>query len=119
MMEFVLTFQQPQAAYELNADPLQGPPALHAWQLYMEAMAAAGIMRGGNRLDALNATTVKVREGKRQVEDGPFAGTKAILGGYVVIDVPSLDEALLWAERSPSAALGATEVWPVKPPGKL
>lgn len=116
-MEFVLTFQQPQTAYELHADPVKGPPSLQAWQLYMQAMAEAGVMRGGNRLNALGATTVRVRDGQRQVQDGPFADTKDLLGGYVVIEVPSLDEALKWAERSPSSVTGSTEVWPVMPNG--
>ena len=112
-MEFVLTFQQPAAVYETNADPIKGAPEMQAWRLYMDSMVEAGVMRGGNRLNAFAATTVRVREGRRQVQDGPFADTKDILGGYVVIEVPSLDEALKWAERSPSARHGSTEVWPV------
>ena len=112
-MEFVLTFQQPAEIYASHADPVKGPPALEAWKLYMDAMTAAGVMRGGNRLDANAATTVRVRGGKRQVQDGPFADTKELLGGYVVVDVPALDEALKWAERSPSSLVGSTEVWPV------
>jgi hypothetical protein len=116
-MEFVLTFPQPAAAYEIHADPVKGPPALQAWKLYMDAMAQAGVMRGGNRLNPFGATTVRVRNGKRQVQDGPFADTKDLLGGYVVIDVPGLDQALQWAERSPSSLTGGTEVWPVVPMG--
>lgn len=112
-MEFVLTFQQPLEIVERDKDPVTGPPALLAWKQYMEAMGAAGVMRGGNRLDALAATSVRVRGGKRQVQDGPFADSKELLGGYVVIDVPSLDEALRWAERSPSSLHGSTEVRPV------
>ena len=112
-MEFVLTFQQPIDVYQMHADPVKGPPALQAWKLYMDAMAMAGVMRGGNKLDALSVTAVRVREGKRHVQDGPFADTKELLGGYVVIDVPSLDEALKWAECSPSSLVGSTEVWPV------
>jgi hypothetical protein len=53
---------------------------------------------------------VRVRDGKRQVQDGPFVETKDLLGGYVVIDVASVDEALKWAERSPSSLVGSTEV---------
>jgi hypothetical protein len=86
---------------------------MQAWRHYMDAMAAEGILRGGNRLDPFGATTVRVRGGHRQVLDGPYAQTKDLLGGYVVIDVPSLDEALKWAERSPSSAAGSTEVRPV------
>ncbi len=112
-MEFVLTFQQPAHVYETNADPVTGPPALQAWKLYMEAMAAEGVLRGANRLDAFSVTTVRMREGQRQVQDGPFADTKDLLGGYALIDVPSLDHALQWAARCPSSIEGSTSVFPV------
>ena len=58
-----------------------------------------------------------IRDGKRQVQDGPYADTKELLGGYLIIDVPTLDDALLWAERSPSSLSGSTEVRPVLPRG--
>lgn len=112
-MEFVLNFIQPAADYEKNALPENLGPGIQAWKLYMEAMGAQGVLRGANRLVPFGATTVRVRQGVRQVQDGPFADSKDLLGGYVVIDVPSLDEALLWAARSPSSQTGATEVWPV------
>jgi len=114
-MEFVLTFQQSADVYAAQANGETGPPILDAWKLYMEAMAGAGVMRGGNRLDARNATSVSVRDGTRHVQDGPYADTKDLLGGYVVIDVASLDEALKWAERSPSSLVGRTDIWPVMP----
>jgi hypothetical protein len=112
-VEFILTFQQPAEVYEAHGDPQRGPALLEPWKLYMDAMDAAGILRGGHRLNALGSTSVRVRAGKRQVQDGPFAETKDLLGGYVVIEAPSLDEALKWAERSPSSMSGSTEVWPV------
>ena len=115
LMEFVLTYHQPAEVYEVNADPVRGVPGMQAWRLYMEAMAAAGILGDTKRLDAFNPTSVSVRNGKRQVQDGPFADTKELLGGYSVIDVESLDEAMKWAERCPSAAVGAVLVWPVIP----
>jgi len=118
-MEFVLTFLQPQAIYERNADPVTGPEGLAPWRLYMQAMAEAGVLRGGQRLDVMSGTRVRVRDGRRQVQDGPFADTKELLGGFVLIDVPSLDEALRWAERAPSSALGSTEVHALKAPGEL
>lgn len=109
-MEFVLTFNQPAAVHEANLDPVTGPPAMMAWKAYMDEMAAAGVMRGGNRLLPLSATTVRVRDGHRQVQDGPFADSKDLLGGYVVIDVASLDDAIAWAGKSPSSLTGNTEV---------
>lgn len=113
-MEFLLAFNQPTEVYELHADPVRGPQALQAWKHYMDAVAAAGVMRGGQRLaPPSTATTVRIRDGQRQVQDGPYADTRELLGGYIVIDVPSLDDALQWAARSPSTLTGSTEVRPL------
>ena len=112
-MEYVLTFNQPAAVHELYADPVKGPAALAAWKTYSDAMGAAGVLRGGNRLSPFSATTVRVRDGKRQVQDGPFAESRELLGGYMVIEVASLDAALEWAAKSPSSIHGSTEVRPV------
>ena len=59
------------------------------------------------------ATTRRVRDGMRQVQDGPFADTKEQLRGYFVIDVPTLDDALARSARSPTAATGTVEIRPV------
>ena len=58
---------------------------------------------------------MRVVDGKRRVQDGPFADTKEQLGGFFVIDVPDLDTALSWAARCPAAASGAVEVRPNLP----
>jgi hypothetical protein len=61
-----------------------------------------------------NATTVQVRDGETLTTDGPFAETKEQLGGYYLIDVESLDEALQWAAKIPSARGGGkVEVRPI------
>ncbi|MDP9124802.1 MAG: CocE/NonD family hydrolase, partial [Pseudomonadota bacterium] len=86
-MEFVLTFHQPAEVFEVNDDPVRGVVPMQAWKLYMEAMVAAGVLRGANRLEQFAPTAVRVRGGKRQVQDGPFADTKDLLGGYAVVDV--------------------------------
>lgn len=116
-MEFVLTFHQPIAEIERHEDPLLGPAALEPWKAYMGELVAAGVMRGGNRLaPPWTASTVRIRDGTRVIQDGPYADTKEVAAGYVVIDVPSLDEALHWAAKSPSSASGSTEVRPVAEP---
>lgn len=113
-MEFVLTFHQPIAEIERQEDPRTAAEALAPWMAYMGELAAAGVLRGGNRLaPPWTATTVRLRDGRRMVQDGPFADTKELAAGYVVLEVPSLDDALKWAERSPSAGTGSTEVRPV------
>ena len=61
------------------------------------------------------ATTLQVVDSKRHIHDGPFADTKEMLGGYVIIDVANLDDALEWAARAPCASAGSVEVRPVLP----
>jgi hypothetical protein len=59
------------------------------------------------------ATSVRVREGKRLVTDGPFAETREQLGGYYLVDVKDLDEAISIAGRIPGARIGTIEIRPV------
>lgn len=61
------------------------------------------------------ATSVRVRGGKRQITDGPFAETTEQLGGYYIIDVENLDEAIAIASRLPPAKKGTVEIRPVFP----
>jgi hypothetical protein len=90
-----------------------------AYFAYTEAMKKAGVWVGGERLrPTSDATTVRVKDGKTQVLDGPYAETKEQLGGYYMIEVPDLDAALSWAARCPGAAAGTMEVrpiWPMQP----
>ena len=60
-----------------------------------------------------DATTVRVRDGKTLTTDGPFAETKETLGGYYMIDVDTLDEALEWAAKMPNIGYGSVEVRPI------
>jgi hypothetical protein len=64
-----------------------------------------------------SATTVRVREGKALLTDGPFAETREHLGGYMLIDVPDLDAAIAFARRSPLAGAATLEVRPVREGG--
>ena len=81
---------------------------------YTEAMKKAGIWLGGDRLrPTATATTVRVRDGKQQVIDGPYADTKEQLGGYYMIEAKDLNEALTVASRIPTAQVGAIEVRPI------
>ena len=59
------------------------------------------------------ATSVRVRDGKRLVTDGPFAETREQLGGYYLIDAANLDDAIRIAERVPPAQFGTIEIRPV------
>ena len=102
-------------AAQADAAPASGPHAdMDAWNAYSKAMIDAGVMRGGNALKpGFTATTVRLRDGSREVHDGPYSDSKEELGGYYVIDVPDLDAALQWAARNPAAVHGAVEVRPI------
>ncbi len=94
-----------------EADQING-----AYMGYTRDMAKAGVLRGGEALKPIGtATTVRVRASKVTTFDGPFAETKEQLGGYYIIDVPTLDEAIAWASKCPSAPFGSIEVRPVMP----
>lgn len=106
----------------IHADPaelqrlreVERSTTLAAYTAYTEALRQAGVLRGGNRLrTADTATTVRVREGKTELLNGPYAETREQLGGYYLIDVPDLDAALAWAKRHPFTRYGAIEVRPL------
>jgi hypothetical protein len=89
-------------------------------QCYVEsARLAQQLNSSGQYLDAAplhltsTATSVRMRDGKRLVTDGPFAETREQLGGYFLIDARDLDEAISIAERIPVARLGTIEIRPV------
>jgi hypothetical protein len=82
---------------------------------YSDELQAAGAFVAGDALQATTtATTVRVRDGQTLSTDGPFAETKEQLGGYYVVEVPNLDEAIAWAAKIPSSRIGSIEVRPVR-----
>jgi hypothetical protein len=90
------------------------PEMIAAWRAYYRALVDAGVYVGGAPLEAPSTgATVRVHGGQRRVQDGPYADTKEQLGGQVILEVPTLDAALDWAARCPTAATGAIEVRPV------
>ena len=81
---------------------------------FTEDLQASGAFKDADRLRPVaTATTVRVRNGKTLATDGPFAETKEQLGGFYLIDVKNLDEAIRWASKVPSAKMGCVEVRPV------
>ena len=116
-MEYMLLIHADPAGLQALRDA-ERSTALAAYGAYTEALTQSGILRGGERLrNADAATTVRVREGRTEVLNGPFIETREQLGGYYTIDVPDLDTALSWAARCPGASHGAVEVRPVWPMG--
>jgi len=85
-----------------------------AWRAYHKALLESGVFVAGDPLEVLETgTTIRIKEGERGVQDGPFADTKEQLGGFTVLELPSLDAALEWAARCPAASFGAVELRPL------
>jgi hypothetical protein len=112
-MRYIMLVYEPPAHVDSRDDPA-GEPYLAAWRAYHKVLVEAGVYVGGAPLkQAATATTVRLREGRRLVQDGPFAEAKEELGGFFILDLPSLDAALDWAARCPAAAVGALEIRPM------
>jgi len=85
-----------------------------AYGAYTQELQDSGAMVAGDALQPIEtATTVRVRNDETLTTDGPFAETKEQLGGYYLVDVGSIDEALEWAAKIPGARHGSIEVRPV------
>lgn len=89
---------------------------LNEYLEFTKSIAQSGHYRGGNELNSTaTAATVRVRDKKRLVTDGPFAETKEQLGGYFLVEARDLDEAIALAARLPTARWGSIEVRPIIP----
>jgi hypothetical protein len=81
---------------------------------FTQDVMKSGHRKAGGPLEfTKTAATVRVRDGRTMVTDGPFAETKEQLGGYVLVEAKDLDEAIAIAARIPSSKYGSTEVRPV------
>jgi hypothetical protein len=99
-------------------EPAYGTPEFEAMMggffTLNETMNRDGVLLSGEGLKGIEtATSLRIRSGKVETMDGPFAETKEHLGGYYVIDVPDLDAALRYAAEIPSAGFGTIEVRPL------
>ncbi|MEY2398945.1 MAG: hypothetical protein QOJ00_2119 [Actinomycetota bacterium] len=90
------------------------PDRTAEYMKWAEECGTRGVLVGGERLHATSdATTVRVRNGELLATDGPFAETKEQIGGYFVIDVPNIDDAIKAASMLPGAEDGCVEVRPI------
>ena len=101
-----------------GAEPGYGTPEfgefLQGYADANKAFASEGVMEGGNALEHTStATSVRVRNGKVETMDGPFAETKERLGGYYLLDCKDLDQAIRMAALIPTAKVGTVELRPV------
>ena len=108
MQYMALIYTDPEATPEMNAQMADD------YMTFTRRLNEAGLMKAGDALQPVTtATSVRVRGGKTETMDGPFAETKEHLGGYYLFDCADLDEAIKWAAQIPGAQYGTVELRPV------
>ena len=94
--------------------PEDGQAVMAAYYAYGAEVNAAGVHLSSEALyETTQAKTVRVRNGKPLVTDGPFAETKEQLGGFYALQCQDLDEAIHWAGKCPGVQHGAIEIRPI------
>ena len=112
-MQYMLLIYGDQNGWQSRSEEENGQ-IMQAYYQFTQELQDSGAMAAGDALEPTQtATTVRVRNDETLTTDGPFAETKEQLGGYYLVDVKSLDEALEWAAKIPGAKHGSVEVRPV------
>ena len=112
-MRYLLLIYENEKAWMSIPEEQQGA-IFGEYMAFTESIKKSGNLIGGDPLQPTEtATTIRVREGKRLVTDGPFAETREQLGGYYMVEAKDLDEAISIAERIPSVRMGSIEIRPV------
>jgi hypothetical protein len=97
-----------------NASEAEQEAEMAKWYSYTQELQNAGVSTAGDALQPTStATSVRDKDGEPMVTDGPFAETKEQLGGYYLLDVADLDEAIKWAHKCPGAQYGTIELRPI------
>jgi hypothetical protein len=109
-VEYLALIYADETAWERFSDE-ERSAAYEQYTEFARAAGDAGVLVGGEELGpTASATTVRIRDDRQLVTDGPYAEAKEALGGYFILDCESLDDALAWAARIPGASHGAVEV---------
>ena len=116
-MKFAVVVYETQEDFALRSNPATVGPYMAAYMAYSKALAEAGVADGGAGLHPpATATSIRIRDGKQTVQDGPFIESKEQVGGFFLLNVPDLETALKWAAKCPSASSGGVEVRAVLSP---
>jgi hypothetical protein len=113
-MEYLLLIYDSEAEAK-NRSEAEFHQIFQEYVSFTEDLTKSGKNKGGNPLERTStATTVRVRNGKTVMTDGPFAETKEQLAGYYMVEAKDLDDAISIAARIPSAKFGSIEVRPIR-----
>jgi len=101
-MQYAIIVYETEQDFKNRTNPEATKVNMNAYFAYSQALGAAGAAKGGAALQSPEtATVVKLKDGKRHVQDGPFADSKEQLGGFFIIEAANLNEAIAWAAKCP------------------
>src|SRR5947207_11394927 len=112
-MKYLLLCYHDEAAWQCAGEIAMKNAMTEAVALTHDLQAKGQYLRAAPLQPVATAKSIRIREGKRAVTDGPFAETREVLGGFYLIDVPNLDVAIEVAARTPGARVGTIEIRPV------
>lgn len=116
-MKFAILIYESEKDFAARSNPETVEAYMAPFTSYSKALADAGVAVSGLALDQPSTSiTLRIRDGKLDKHDGPFAETKEQIGGFMLIDVPGIEEAVQWAARCPSASSCRVEIRPVLAP---
>jgi hypothetical protein len=109
-MEFILMAYVKETGWD-SLTPEQQKQGMAAYTAYTKSLADSGVLKANRRLGfSAGASTLRAKDGKTQVLDGPYSDSKEQLGGFYIIDVKDRAEAMRWAEKCPAVGHGILEV---------
>ena len=117
-MKYTILFYEAESDFA-KRESADAPEYWGAWSAYIDLLFDQKLFEPGTGAGLQvpsTASTVRTNGGQTLIQGGPIADTKEQLAGFLIIDVPSLDEALDWATKAPCASTGAVEVRPVLAP---
>jgi hypothetical protein len=113
MKIMLLAYEAPED-FALRDNKAEFESYMGAWYAFSEAAAKAGVKGDSAALEPPStATVISVRDGVREIQDGPYPDTKEQLGGFMIMDIADLDEAAGWAAKCPASINGYVDVRPV------
>ena len=116
-MQYAIIVYETEQDFKDRNDPNKPHINMSAYFAYAQALGAAGVARGGAGLQPpTTATVVRMKNGKRHIQDGPYTDSKEQLGGFFIIEAANMDEAIAWAAKCPAAQSAGVEIRPMIPP---
>lgn len=116
MKYLLLMYEDPAIGESWSEADMQA--ASKTWAAFRKELGKSGVLVNSSGVaPETTATTIRVRNEKTLITDGPFAETHEQLGGFFLLDCADLDEAIHWAEKIPTAQYGSIEIRPLWSPG--